>query len=90
MSEATEALAGAAKYAVATNGAIDTTTIMVTTEPISVDLRTACRMVSLSMPVLRAEMAKGRLNAKTYGTKPLFEVEELKRYVASLPSWEPK
>jgi uncharacterized protein (TIGR03086 family) len=34
-------------------------------------------------------MVAGRLRAKTFGRKPLFEISELRRYAASLPSIEP-
>jgi hypothetical protein len=65
------------------------TAIVVAIEPVLVDFKTACATVSLSAVALRKEMALGRINAKTYGRKPLFEPDELRRYAASLSSWEP-
>jgi hypothetical protein len=59
-------------------------------EPALVDLKGAQAFLSLSGPSVRAEMAAGRLHAKTFGRKPLFELSELRRYAASLPAWEPK
>jgi hypothetical protein len=59
-------------------------------EPALVDLRGAQAFLCLSGPSVRAEMVAGRLRAKTFGRKPLFEISELRRYAASLPSWEPK
>jgi hypothetical protein len=85
-----QSLADITGAAAAPNDALGATALLVTTEPIVVNLRTACAMVSLSAPALRAEMAAGRLSAKTFGRKPLFEIEELRRYICALPSWEPK
>jgi hypothetical protein len=90
MTETLNPVAAAAKYAIGTTGVIDTKTIVVTTEPIAVDTKTASRMVNLSWPVLRAAMTRGDLNARMSGTKPLFEVSELRRWISTLPSWEPK
>jgi hypothetical protein len=90
MTEIIDPVAGAAKYALTASGAIDTKTIVVTTEPIAVDTKTASRMVNLSWPVLRGAMTRGELNARMSGTKPLFEVAELRRWISTLPSWEPK
>lgn len=59
-------------------------------EPALVDLKGAQAFLCLSDKSVRAEMAAGRLQAKTFGRKPLFEVSELRRYAASLPSWEPQ
>lgn len=58
-------------------------------EPGLLDLRGATAFLSLSAPSVRAEMQAGRLHARRFGRKPLFEIDELRRYVASLPSWEP-
>ena len=59
-------------------------------EPALVDLKGAQAFLCLSDPSIRAEMAAGRLQAKTFGRKPLFEISELRRFAASLPAWEPK
>ena len=59
-------------------------------EPALVDLKGAQAFLCLSGPSVRAEMVAGRLHAKTFGRKPLFELSELRRYAASLPAWEPK
>jgi hypothetical protein len=90
MTELLDPVVDAARYAISASGAIDSKTIVVTVEPIAVDAKTACRMVNLSMPVLRVAMTKGLLNARMSGTKPLFEVAELRRWISTLPSWEPK
>jgi hypothetical protein len=78
---------GRGKLAQAVQRAIGT--VVVAIEPVLVDFKTACATVSLSPPALRGEMAAGRINAKVYGRKPLFEPDELRRYAASLSSWEP-
>jgi hypothetical protein len=58
-------------------------------EPGLLDLRGASAFLSLSAPSVRAEMHAGRLHARRFGRKPLFQITELRRYAASLPSWEP-
>jgi hypothetical protein len=55
-----------------------------------VDLETACSLLAISRESLKQEMRAGRIAAKVYGRKPLFQPDELTRYADALPSWEPK
>jgi hypothetical protein len=65
-------------------------TVIVQTEPVLVDLATAARLLSISEPFLRSEMAAGRIAAQRAGAKKIvFRPEELRRYAESLQSWEP-
>ena len=71
---------------------VDAPTVVVADviEPGLLDLRSASAFLSLSAPSVRAEMHAGRLRARRFGSKPLFALDELRRYAASLPAWEPK
>lgn len=54
------------------------------------NLRGACNWLCLSEPSVRLAMQAGHLRPKLFGSKPLFPISELERFVASMPSWEPK
>jgi hypothetical protein len=58
--------------------------------PVLVDIKTAAELLALSVDTLRREMYAGRIVPKVYGTKALFQPDELTRYADALPSWEPK
>lgn len=59
-------------------------------EPALVDRLTACGMLGDITPrYLMTLVADGRLEAKKLGRRTMFEVTELRRFAAELPSWEP-
>jgi excisionase family DNA binding protein len=60
-----------------------------TADAVLVDMKTACRLLSISEVKLREEMHAGRINAQRIGRSIVFRPEELKRYAADLPAWEP-
>jgi hypothetical protein len=65
--------------------------VNVTVEPALADKHTACRILAgISLRSLMQLVAEGRLNARKLGSRTVFEVDELRRFAASLPSWEPK
>lgn len=58
--------------------------------PVLVDRLTACHMLGgITLQYLSELVAKGRLDAKKLGRRTMFEVAELQRFAADLPSWEP-
>jgi len=58
-------------------------------QPIGVDTETAAKMLGVSASTVRAHMRRGDLIARYSGTKPVFPVEELKKFLMTLPS-EPR
>jgi hypothetical protein len=59
-------------------------------EPALVAFAKACQLLSMGKDTLRAEMVAGRINAQLVGKKIVFRPDELRRYAAELPSWEPR
>lgn len=59
-------------------------------EPFLYDFATACEMLGISGVTLREKMHAGLIAAQRDGKKILFQPDELRRYAADLPSWEPK
>ena len=65
--------------------------IHVSIEPALVDKDTACKMLGgISLRKLEELVADDELTARKLGIRTVFEVEELRRFAASLPSREPK
>lgn len=64
--------------------------VLVTVEPITVDKETACRMLGIGETALMALVTDGELCARKLGRRTVFAVEDLKRFAAKLPSWEPR
>jgi hypothetical protein len=65
--------------------------VNVDTEPVLVDKRTACRLLgNIAERTLRQLVHDGELNARKLGTRTVFEPDELRRFAAALPSWEPE
>ena len=65
--------------------------VTVTIEPALTDKETACAMLAgIAERKLMQLVAEGQLNARKLGSRTVFEVDELRRFAASLPSWEPK
>jgi hypothetical protein len=65
--------------------------VNVNVEPVLADKQTACNILAGICPrALMQLVAEGRLNARKLGSRTVFEVDELRRFAASLPSWEPK
>lgn len=65
--------------------------ITVTVEPALADKDTACRILAgIAERKLMQLVAEGQINARKLGSRTVFEVTELRRFAASLPSWEPK
>ena len=73
------------------NGSAAATAVNVNVEPALADKDTACAMLAGICPrALMQLVAEGHLNARKLGSRTVFEVDELRRFAASLPSWEPK
>lgn len=52
--------------------------------------RGACRFLAdISERALMEHVYAGRLNAKLLGSRVVFEVSELRRFIEGLPPWEP-
>lgn len=65
--------------------------IVVSVEPALADKDTACRILGgIAQRKLMQLVADGVLNASKLGSRTVFEIAELRRFAASLPSWEPK
>lgn len=65
--------------------------IHVSVEPALADFETACRILGgISERKLKELVAEGDLGARKLGGRTMFEIVELRRYAANLPSWEPK
>lgn len=65
--------------------------VTVTVEPALVDKKIACRILADIQPrTLMQWVAEGYLNARKLGSRTVFDVAELRRFAAALPSWEPK
>ena len=58
-------------------------------DPILVDRREAARLLCLSTTEIDEARRRGDLGARKYGTKVLFELEELHRFAEALPADEP-
>lgn len=58
-------------------------------EPLAVDTETAARLLGLSVSTVREHVRRGDLVPHYSGTKPIFQVDELKLFLASLPN-EPR
>ncbi len=58
-------------------------------EPLAVDTETAARLLGLSVSTVREYLRRGDLVAHYSGAKPVFLVDELKAFLASLPN-EPR
>jgi excisionase family DNA binding protein len=54
-------------------------------EPLAYTSAAACEKASLSRPALQKEINAGRLRVRRFGRKVLIEVDELRRFIASLP-----
>ena len=52
---------------------------------LAVGISDACRMISLARSTLYREISAGRLKAHKAGRRTLFSVDELMRWLASLP-----
>jgi excisionase family DNA binding protein len=52
-------------------------------EPIAFGLPEAARLLSLSVPFLRRELARGKLKPLRFGRRVLIKKDELDRYVRS-------
>ena len=65
--------------------------IHVSIEPALVDKDTACKMLGgISVKQLERLVADDELTARKLGIRTVFEVEELRRFAASLPDRKPK
>ena len=58
-------------------------------EPLAVDTETAARLLGLSVSTVREHVRRHDLVPHYSGTKPVFLVDELKSFLASLPD-EPR
>jgi excisionase family DNA binding protein len=59
-----------------------------TDEPLVYTVAAACAKANLSRPTLQKEINAGRLRVRRFGRKVLIEADELRRFVASLPTAE--
>jgi hypothetical protein len=67
------------------------TVAYVVAKPVLVDKDTACRLLGgIAERKLMQLVQDGELNAKKLGTRTVFELDELQRFGAELPDWEPK
>jgi hypothetical protein len=65
--------------------------INVAITPRLVDKRTAALMLgAISIDQLEKLVAAGELGPKKIGTRVVFDVAELERFAAELPSWQPR
>jgi hypothetical protein len=55
-------------------------------EPIAVDTDTAAKLLGLSPSTVRAHVRKGDLIPRYSGTKPVFPIDELRTFLAALPT----
>lgn len=63
----------------------------VTVEPALANKDTACRILAgIAQRTLMQLVADGQINARKLDSRTVFDVDELRRFAASLPSWEPK
>lgn len=68
-----------------------TADIAVTVEPALADKQTACTILGgIAARTLMSLVAEGEINARKLGSRTVFEIDELRRYAAQLPSWEPR
>jgi hypothetical protein len=54
-------------------------------EPIAVDTDAAARLLGLSPSTVRAYMRRGDLLPRYSGRKPIFTIDELRKFVGTLP-----
>ena len=64
--------------------------VVVAIEPVTVDKETACRMLGIGHTQLMGFVVDGDLAAVKLGRRTVFRVDDLKRFAAQLPSWEPQ
>lgn len=58
--------------------------------PVLVDKRTAAGLLGgISVRALMNLLETNQLSARKLGSRTMFEVDELRRFAAALPSWEP-
>ena len=50
----------------------------------------ACSLIGIGKSKLYIELAEDRLSAKRLGSRTLILDEELRRYIAALPGWDPE
>jgi excisionase family DNA binding protein len=64
--------------------------VNVTAELVLADKQTACRLLgNIAERTLRQLVHDGELSARKLGSRTMFELDELRRFAAALPSWEP-
>lgn len=87
----TNAAHAAAGTATTGPSAIRRQPIEITIEPVLVDVTTACELLGgISRRTLDALVRDGHLTPKTVGTRVLFLPDELRRFAATCPDWEPR
>lgn len=65
--------------------------IHVSIEPVLADFEAASRFLGgISERKLKELVFDGELAARKLGGRTMFEIEELRRFASSLPSWKPK
>lgn len=65
--------------------------VSVTVEPALANKQTACLILGgIALRTLMQLVADNELNARKLGTRTVFEIDELRRYAAQLPSWVPQ
>lgn len=70
--------------------AVQPVVVDVAVEPVLADKGTACAILGgIAQRHLMKLVANGDLGARKLGTRTVFEVDELRRFAAALPSWEP-
>jgi len=63
----------------------------ITLEPVLVDTNAACELLGgISKSTLDTLIIDGRITPKRIGTRVLITPEELRRFAATCPDWEPK
>lgn len=64
--------------------------ITVNVEPALVDITTACAMLGgISRRALDGFVTRGAITPKRVGSRVLFQPDEIRRFAASCPDWEP-
>jgi excisionase family DNA binding protein len=63
--------------------------IPVTVRPVLVDKKTAAQMLGISLSTVNRMIDNGEIGPVALRGRVLFRVDELERFAAELPSWEP-
>jgi len=61
----------------------------VATDPVAMSIRDACRCCGLSRASLYRAIAAGQLDTRKFGSRTIILMDDLRRFIASLPRGSP-